>query len=82
MATKRETRPYRLRCEYLLNAVQRRKIIRQMGIEYKGGRCSRCGYDRCAEALEFHHAEASGKEFGISAKGYKQSWEKNEARTR
>jgi uncharacterized Fe-S cluster-containing protein len=77
MATKGETRPYRLRREYLLKAVQRRrKKIRQMAIDYKGGRCSRCGYDRCAEALEFHHAEASGKEFGISAKGYTRSWEK------
>jgi hypothetical protein len=77
MAKKGETRPYSVRREYLLKAVQRRrKKIRQMAIEYKGGRCSRCGYDRCVEALEFHHAEAGEKEFGISAKGYTRSWEK------
>lgn len=24
-------------------------------IEYKGGKCQRCGYDKCQRALEFHH---------------------------
>jgi len=24
-------------------------------LQYKGGRCQRCGYDRCMDALEFHH---------------------------
>jgi hypothetical protein len=26
-----------------------------------GGRCLRCGYDRCARALHFHHADSSEK---------------------
>lgn len=26
-------------------------------IEYMGGRCQQCGYDRCAQALEFHHID-------------------------
>lgn len=26
-------------------------------IEYKGGSCSRCGYNKCIGALEFHHLD-------------------------
>jgi hypothetical protein len=33
-----------------------------------GGRCSICGYDRCLEALHFHHRNPDGKSFGISGK--------------
>lgn len=47
-----------------------------MAIEYKGGKCQRCGYDHCLEALEFHHLSDSDKKFGISNKGYTISWEK------
>jgi 5-methylcytosine-specific restriction endonuclease McrA len=73
----KETRPYRDRREYLIQAVRRRrKKVRQMAIEFKGGKCERCGYDRCLEALEFHHVEKGGKDFGISAHGYTRSWSK------
>ena len=47
-----------------------------MAVEYKGGRCQVCGYDRCIEALEFHHLDPTQKDFGISHKGYTRSWEK------
>jgi hypothetical protein len=47
-----------------------------MAKEYKGGCCSVCGYDRCIEALEFHHLDPEKKDFGISNKGYTRSWEK------
>jgi len=58
-------------------AVQkRRKKVRQMAIDYKGGRCQLCGYNRCSEALEFHHLETTGKDFGISDRGYTRSWKK------
>ena len=72
---KRETRRYADRRQYLIAAVhKRRKKVRQMAIEYKGGFCERCGYDACIEALEFHHADSSGKDFSISSKGYTRSW--------
>jgi hypothetical protein len=48
--------------------------MRQMAIEYKGGKCLQCGYDRCVDALEFHHTNSSGKDFSISEKGYTRSW--------
>jgi len=71
---KREIRRYADRKQYLIKAVhKRRKKIRQMAVEYKGGHCERCGYNRCIEALEFHHANSSGKDFSISDKGYTRS---------
>ena len=77
MSPKSDKRKYADRREYLIHAVQkRRKKIRQMAIEYKGGRCSICGYSRCVEALEFHHLDPSSKDFGISSKGYTRSWKK------
>ena len=72
-----EKRTYQERRKYLLKAVQRRREkVRLMAVEYKGGRCQVCGYDRCTEALEFHHLDPTEKDFGISHKGYTRSWEK------
>lgn len=34
--------------------------------ESRGGKCIRCGYDRCIKALEFHHIDPSKKDFTIS----------------
>jgi len=70
-----DRRRYSDRREYLVKAVQkRRKKVREMAVEFLGGRCIRCGYDRCTEALEIHHLESSDKDFGISDKGYTRSW--------
>ncbi|MBP7057990.1 hypothetical protein KBB06_01465 [Candidatus Gracilibacteria bacterium] len=71
----KDKRKYADRAEYLKAAVaKRRKNIRQQAISYKGGKCHLCGYNRCIEALEFHHFDTN-KEFGISQKGYTRSWE-------
>lgn len=45
---------------------RRRKKIKALIVEYKGGKCAICGYDRCLEALELHHLNETIKEFGIS----------------
>jgi predicted HNH restriction endonuclease len=72
-----DKRKYADRAKYLIRAVaKRRKKIREMAIEYKGGKCELCGYDRCFQALDFHHIGSTGKDFGISDKGYTRSWEK------
>jgi len=74
---KQDTRKYADRRKYLIAAVyKRRKKVRQMAVEYKGGKCQICGYDRCIEALEFHHTNSSGKDFSISEKGYTRSWDR------
>jgi hypothetical protein len=35
-------------------------------IEYKGGCCVRCGYDKYQGALEFHHLNPKEKDFNPS----------------
>ncbi len=70
-------RKYSDRAKYLIKAVQkRRRKIRELSIEYKGKKCLFCGYNKCIQALEFHHINNSGKDFGISEKGYARSWKK------
>lgn len=72
-----DRRRYADRRKYLIDAVRkRRKRVRQQAVEYKGGDCSRCGYRKCIEALEFHHLDSSKKDFGISEKGYTRAWKK------
>jgi len=72
-----DKRKYSDRREYLIQAVvKRRKKIREMAIKYKGEKCIFCGYDKCIRALEFHHIENNGKDFGISEKGYTRSWDR------
>lgn len=53
---------------------KRRRLIKQKAVDYKGGACISCGYDKCIAALEFHHVEPSGKDFSISHKGHTRSW--------
>ncbi len=44
-----------------------RKILKEKLVEYKGGKCEICGYNKCVEALEFHHLNPEEKDFGISS---------------
>ena len=72
-----EKRRYADRRSYMIKAVQaRRRRVRTMAVESKGGCCQICGYDKCLEALEFHHIASDEKDFSISDKGYTRSWEK------
>jgi hypothetical protein len=43
-----------------------RKRTKEKAVEYKGGKCNICNYDRCVSALEFHHLEPSKKDFTLS----------------
>src|SRR5438874_1667468 len=62
-------------CKLKFFVARRRKGLKRQAVLYKGGRCCRCGYDRCVAALTFHHIDGN-KEFGIAAKGYTRSWAK------
>lgn len=46
--------------------VERQQSLKQELIDYKGGRCERCGYCSCPAALEFHHADPTQKDFTIA----------------
>ena len=39
--------------------------------EKYGGKCIRCGYDKCIKALEFHHIDPTKKDFTISNGNFK-----------
>jgi hypothetical protein len=51
-----------------------RKNNKERAIEYKGGCCSRCGYDKNITSLEFHHLDPSQKEITPS-KLINRKWE-------
>lgn len=66
----------RLSPEEIANApIIHRRRIKARAIEYKGGKCVLCGYDRCNAALEFHHLDKTKKGFGLSRGGRIRSWE-------
>lgn len=46
---------------------KRRSKLKEELVEYKGGRCEICGYNKCIEALEFHHLNREEKDFTISS---------------
>ncbi|MDQ3245267.1 MAG: hypothetical protein M3P22_02910 [bacterium] len=72
-----DTRKYADRREALIKAVaKRRKKIKTLAIEYKGGQYQICGYKKCVGALELHHINKSEKSFGIGDKGYIRAWSK------
>ena len=66
-----------IRCRRcLVDAVRkRRRNLKLLAVEYKGGECCKCGYNKCVDALEFHHLDETQKEFGIG-NGNTKSWEK------
>lgn len=70
----KETRRYRDRAKYLIyaNTLRRRKI-KLLSIEYKGGKCEICGYNHCPGALDLHHIKGI-KKFTIGEDGYTHSW--------
>jgi hypothetical protein len=42
--------------------------LKAKAVEYKGGKCEKCGYRKCLAALVFHHRDRTQKDFGISGK--------------
>lgn len=46
-------------------------------VKLLGGSCKLCGYNKCVEALDFHHINPNEKDFGISM-NLNRSWNKIE----
>lgn len=57
------------------SGAENRKIIKQWSLEVKGEKCSICGYNKCIEALEFHHLDPLEKEFSLSDRNLVLDWE-------
>lgn len=72
-----DKRTYKDRAQYNIQAVaKRRRKIKVMAIEYKGGKCCVCGYDKYVGALDFHHLDEKSKNFDLSTKGLTRSWDR------
>lgn len=52
--------------------VIKRKAIKHALVQEHGGKCEKCGYNKCESALQFHHLDPTKKEFGLSVKGLSQ----------
>ena len=57
--------PYCKRCTKD-QTLERQRRLKKECIDYLGGSCVKCGYNKCQAALEFHHEDPSQKDFSIS----------------
>lgn len=74
----KETEKERSRRKSLAVINWKREKKREL-VEYKGGKCDECGYNKCIEALEFHHTDPKKKDFNVSSHSYSSERMKNEA---
>ena len=49
-----------------IQVVERTQKLKQEMVDYKGGCCQKCGYDKYIGALDFHHINPSEKDFTIA----------------
>lgn len=48
------------------NVMNWKQEKKKLLVDYKGGKCEKCGYNKCIAALEFHHKDPSQKDFALS----------------
>lgn len=46
----------------------RKYMQKKAMVQYKGGCCVKCGYNKCLNALDFHHVNSEEKDFTIAQK--------------
>ena len=63
----RQTRFCSKRCKNKFFVQRRREALKEKAVQHKGGRCERCGYNRCLSALEFHRRDPREKEFKVGS---------------
>lgn len=63
-------------CKNTKNVTDWRKRTKLRAVEYLGGKCQRCGYNKCVGALIFHHKDTTKKEFSISHSGRIRAWDR------
>ena len=72
---KRNDGRYRCRACSVENVIKWRRKTKQRAVEYKGGECVLCGYNKWEGAMVFHHV-GDNKAFGIGDKGKTRAWNK------
>lgn len=58
------------------NGATMRKVLKKWALQEKGKKCCVCGYNKCIEALEFHHLNPNEKDFNLSDRNIKLDWNK------
>jgi hypothetical protein len=68
---------FQSRCRSCFNTycIERWRQIKENAVEYKGGCCVYCGYNKNNSALEFHHLDPTQKD-GNWTEMRKKSWDK------
>lgn len=63
-AYRKNAKKWQSRCRECFNVycIERWKKRKIDAIQYKGGKCEACGYDRYYGALEFHHTDPNSKD--------------------
>ena len=46
-----------------------RRAMKKEAVKRKGSKCEICGYDKCTDALVFHHKNPEEKDFGLAESG-------------
>ena len=57
------------KCQHLLynsKRLETRANIKELLINEAGGKCIKCGYNKCIAALDFHHRDPNEKDIGLS----------------
>lgn len=63
----KDKRTYKDRVAYYKAQNKKRRLsIKLFCLEYKGNKCENCGYNKCVDALCFHHLNPENKDFQIS----------------
>lgn len=62
-------------CQVIVYVTKHRQKIKRKAVEYKGGKCEICGYNKNIWSLAFHHIDPSKKDFSISDSGNSYGWE-------
>lgn len=44
-----------------------RNRLKERAVEYKGGKCALCGYNRCVKSFDFHHLDPKEKDFTVGS---------------
>jgi len=55
------------------DSLRYKRKLKQKCVDFKGGECEKCGYNKSLAALDFHHLDPNEKDFNFSKKAAK--WE-------
>lgn len=60
--------PEDAKADYIQRITIRRWKRKKELVDRSGGKCQKCGYDRCLRALSFHHRDPDKKSFTLNVR--------------